>query len=118
MIAGAVALGVVALGTSQAQAWPVAPVVVGSVAAGAVVGATIATAAAPHYTYAAPVYPSPSTRPRYIVRQFVPRRWLPLRYCYSAPVVVVGPRPYWYGGVRGYWGPHYHYGYGYRGWRR
>src|SRR5665213_3192095 len=50
MIAGAVALGVVALGTSQAQAWPVAPVVVGSV----VVGAAIATVVTPHYVYAAP----------------------------------------------------------------
>jgi hypothetical protein len=116
MIAGAVALGVVALGTSQAEAWPIAPVVVGSVAAGAVVGATIATAVAPHYYgYPAPVYYSP---PVYSAPVCPAPVVAVAPYCYPQPVVVVGPRPYWYGGARGYWGPHYGYGYRGRGFRR
>ncbi|HUD47469.1 MAG TPA: hypothetical protein VMR33_11595 [Candidatus Baltobacteraceae bacterium] len=113
IIAGAVALALVTLGTSQAQAhgWPVAVGVAGGVTAGVVVGATIANAYAPaYYAYPAPAYPAPV-----VVQASAP-------VCYNPGPVVVGERyPYIYPAVRvGFgWGPRYHYGYrGYRGWRR
>jgi hypothetical protein len=115
MLAGAVALALVTVGTEQARAWPVAPVVVGSVAAGAVIGATVASATAPaYYAYpgpvvAPPVYAAPVCPAPVVVRAPV--------VCYPPTVVVGAPFHYWYPGYRGgyAWGPRYHYGYGYRG---
>jgi hypothetical protein len=116
IMAGAVALALVTVGTSQAQArgWPVAGAVVGGLAAGTVIGTTIASASAPAYygypAYSAPVYPAP------IVVQAPAPAWY-----YPRPVVVAAPVPYYgYPAVRAgfWWGPRYHYGYGYRGYRR
>ena len=115
IMAGALALALVTVGTPQAQAggWPVAGAVVGGLAAGAVIGATVASAAAPaYYGYPAPAYPAPA------YGYAAPVYPAPVYYC-PRPVVVAAPFPYVYPGVRtGYWwGPRYHYGYGYRGYR-
>jgi len=113
ILAGAVALAMVTVGTPQAQAggWAVAGGVMRGLAVGTVVGATIANASAPAYyaypgpayAYVGPAYPAPA----------------PAYYCPPA-VVVAAPFPYVYPGMRaGYWwGPRYRYGYGYRGYRR
>jgi len=113
ILAGAVALALATVGTSQAQAggWAVAGGVMGGLAAGTVIGATIASASTPaYYAYPAPAYPVPAyyAYPApVVVRAPVPA------YCYTRPVVVAAPVPYVYPLVRaGYWwGPRYHYGY-------
>jgi hypothetical protein len=119
ILAGAVALALATVGTSQAQAggWAVAGGVVGGLAAGTVIGATIASAYDPaYYGYPAPMYRAPAyyaySAPAYPALA-------PACY-YPRPVVVAAPFPYVYPAVRaGYaWGPRYHYGYGYRGYRR
>ncbi len=109
------ALSVFALTTPKAQAWgcgwPIAAGVVGGLAVGTCIGATVAHAAAPVYVYppGAPVAPAAAyvaPAPQVVVSAPV-----------VAPVVYGRPYPYYY--YRGYYGPvaRYGYGYGYRyGW--
>ena len=109
ILACAVALALVTVGTSQAKAgpWAVAAGVTAGVATGAVVGAAIASHSAPvYYGYPAPAYPGPV-----VVAPPV---------CYPRAVVVVPPLGFVGPGFRaGYWGPRYAYGYrGFRGYRR
>jgi hypothetical protein len=120
LIAGAVALALVTVGTQQAQAggWPIAAGVVGGLAAGTVIGATVASASAPaYYGYPAPVYPAPAYG--YAAPVYPGPVVAPAPAYYPRPVVVAAPYPYYYGypGFRaGFgWGPGYRYGYGYRG---
>jgi hypothetical protein len=99
ILAGAVGLALITVGTASAEARPwFAPPVPGTV----VVGATVAP---PYYAYGAPGYAYP--------------------YPVGGAVVIGAPVPYYYGGFRaGYgwgWGPGYHgyaghYGYGGHGW--
>jgi hypothetical protein len=108
ILAGAVALALVTVGTSQAQAggWPIAAGVVGGLAVGTAVGAAVANSSAPaYYGYPGPVYPG-----------YAYSAPVPVGYC-PQPVVVAAPGPYFYPGFRaGFgWGRGYHYGYGYRG---
>jgi hypothetical protein len=98
ILAGAIALALVTVGTSSAQARPwFLPPLPGRVAAGFVAGTVVgATILAPCYSYPAPLYPAAAYYPPGL-----------------RPVVVALPVPYFYGGFRvGYgWGPRYHYGY-------
>lgn len=67
-IAGALALGMIALGTPNAHAggWPIAAGVVGGLAVGTAIGATVAAAnAAPVYAYPYPAYPTYPAYPAY-----------------------------------------------------
>ncbi len=123
IMAGAVALALVTVGTQQARAggWPIAAGVVGGLAVGTVVGASIASASAPaYYGYPAPVYPAPGYA--YAATACPAPVVAVAPVCYPRPVVVAAPFPYYgYPGVRAaYWGgPRYGYayGYGYRGYR-
>jgi hypothetical protein len=119
IMTGAVAVALVTLGTQQAQAggWPIAAGVVGGLAAGTIIGASIASASAPaYYGYTAPVYPAPGyayATPAYPA----PAPVVAVAPAYYPRVVVAAPYPYWYPGIRaGYaWGPRFGYGYAYRG---
>jgi hypothetical protein len=109
ILAGAVGLALVTVGTASAEAhpWFLPPLPGRAFVGGAVVGATVAAAAtAPYYAYGAPTYPAPVG---------------PYAYPYpvAGPVVVGAPAPYFYGGFRGGygwgWGAGYHGYAGYRG---
>jgi|SRR5208282_3772992 len=129
-LSAGLALALATVGTMQARAggWPVAAAVVGGIAAGTVIGATIAQATAlPYAAYPAPVYapaygyaPYPAYAP-YRAYAPVPAASIVVRpparaYYYPRPVYAA---PYLYGYPYGYpyarlgygWGPRrvYHY---------
>jgi len=105
---GAIALSLMAFTPAKAHAggWPIAAGVIGGLAVGTVIGATVASAAAPppYYAYPPVAYSTP------VLAQPAPV------YVQPAPVYYY-PRPvvYPYPVIRGYWRPRYHYHY-YRRW--
>lgn len=111
----ALGLSVLAVTTPKAQAWcggwPIAAGVVGGLAVGTCIGATVAHASAPVYAYPAPVAVAPA--PAYVAP---PAVVVQAPVYAPAPVVYAAPYPYYY---RGYyrapvrvgwgWGPRGYY---------
>ena len=145
-VVAALALAMATFGTSNAQAggWPIAAGVLGGLAVGTAIGATVASANAPTYVYPAYSYPVYSSYPAYAtypapayrtvapviqpVQQIAPQPDVqtvapsptvyvqqPAPVYYPSTVVYAAPYPYVYPYVRFGWGyPRY----AYRGYRR